>query len=66
MDAAIVLFTRDLRVQDNPALSAACSSAGQVVPVFVADPAPTVPPQSRAVPGAVAGRPPQAVARARR
>jgi deoxyribodipyrimidine photo-lyase len=42
MDTAIVLFTRDLRVHDNPALSAACSSARQVVPVFVVDEALTV------------------------
>jgi len=43
MDTAIVLFTRDLRVNDNPALAAACTRAGQVVPLFVADPALTVP-----------------------
>jgi deoxyribodipyrimidine photo-lyase len=44
MDTAIVLFTRDLRVQDNPALAGACARARQVVPLFVADPALTVPP----------------------
>jgi deoxyribodipyrimidine photo-lyase len=32
---AIVLFTRDLRVSDNPALALACRSAQQVVPLFV-------------------------------
>ncbi|BCJ53044.1 deoxyribodipyrimidine photo-lyase [Actinoplanes sp. NBRC 14428] len=38
MRTAIVLFTRDLRVHDNPALAAACSSAERVVPLFVLDP----------------------------
>jgi len=38
VQTAIVVFTRDLRVHDNPALAAACARAGQVVPVFVADP----------------------------
>jgi deoxyribodipyrimidine photo-lyase len=33
----IVLFTRDLRVHDNPALTAAVQSADQVFPVFVLD-----------------------------
>ena len=32
---AIVLFTRDLRVSDNPALDLACRSAEHVVPAFV-------------------------------
>jgi len=32
---AIVLFTRDLRVSDNPALDLACQLAEHVVPVFV-------------------------------
>ncbi|HEY6792785.1 MAG TPA: deoxyribodipyrimidine photo-lyase [Trebonia sp.] len=32
---AIVLFTRDLRVSDNPALDLACRSAEHVVPLFV-------------------------------
>jgi deoxyribodipyrimidine photo-lyase len=32
---AIVLFTRDLRVHDNPALDLACRSADHVVPLFV-------------------------------
>jgi deoxyribodipyrimidine photo-lyase len=44
MDTAIVLFTRDLRVHDNPALCGACAKARQVVPLFVADPALAVPP----------------------
>ena len=44
MDIAIVLFTRDLRVHDNPALADACARARQVVPLFVVDPALTVPP----------------------
>jgi deoxyribodipyrimidine photo-lyase len=47
MDTALVLFTRDLRVHDNPALAAACGLARQVVPLFVLDPALTVP-QNRA------------------
>ncbi len=34
---AIVLFTRDLRVHDNPALWAACERADRVVPLFVFD-----------------------------
>jgi deoxyribodipyrimidine photo-lyase len=34
---ALVLFTRDLRVHDNPALAAACASAEHVVPLFVLD-----------------------------
>lgn len=38
METAVVLFTRDLRVHDNPALSAACRVAGRVVPLFVHDP----------------------------
>ena len=32
---AVVLFTRDLRISDNPALSLACRSAERVVPLFV-------------------------------
>jgi len=35
---AVVLFTRDLRVHDNPALAAACANADRVVPLFVLDP----------------------------
>ncbi|MEV4623051.1 deoxyribodipyrimidine photo-lyase [Asanoa sp. NPDC049573] len=38
MRTAVVLFTRDLRVHDNPALTAACANAEQVVPLFVFDP----------------------------
>jgi deoxyribodipyrimidine photo-lyase len=37
MRAAIVLFTRDLRVHDNPALAAACAAAETVTPLFVLD-----------------------------
>jgi deoxyribodipyrimidine photo-lyase len=39
METAIVLFTRDLRLHDNPALHQACARARQVVPLFVVDPA---------------------------
>jgi deoxyribodipyrimidine photo-lyase len=39
MDTAIVVFTRDLRLHDNPALHLACARARQVVPLFVLDPA---------------------------
>jgi deoxyribodipyrimidine photo-lyase len=35
--SAVVLFTRDLRVRDNPALHAASTAADQVVPLFVVD-----------------------------
>lgn len=38
MDTAIVLFNRDLRVHDHPALVAACERAERVVPLFVLDP----------------------------
>jgi deoxyribodipyrimidine photo-lyase len=44
MDTAIVVFTRDLRLHDNPALHQACARARQVVPLFVADPAIAAPP----------------------
>jgi deoxyribodipyrimidine photo-lyase len=44
MDTAIVAFTRDLRLHDNPALHQACARARQVVPLFVADPAIAAPP----------------------
>ncbi len=37
MRTAIVLFTRDLRVHDNPALAAAVREADRVVPLFVRD-----------------------------
>ncbi|MDF5754441.1 deoxyribodipyrimidine photo-lyase [Spongiactinospora sp. TRM90649] len=39
MRTVIVLFNRDLRVHDHPALSAACERAERVVPLFVLDPA---------------------------
>ncbi|MEU6996736.1 deoxyribodipyrimidine photo-lyase [Nonomuraea sp. NPDC046570] len=39
MDTVIVLFTRDLRVHDHPALATACAQARHVVPLFVLDPA---------------------------
>jgi deoxyribodipyrimidine photo-lyase len=38
MQTAVVLFTRDLRVHDHPALAAACANAQRVVPLFVLDP----------------------------
>jgi deoxyribodipyrimidine photo-lyase len=44
MDIAVVLFTRDLRVRDNPALANACARARAVLPLFVVDPALAVPP----------------------
>ena len=37
MSVTIALFTRDLRVHDNPILHAACNAATQVVPLFVLD-----------------------------
>ena len=37
MRAAVVLFTRDLRVHDNPALAAAVEQAETVLPLFVLD-----------------------------
>lgn len=37
MRTAVVLFTRDLRVHDHPALYAACTEADRVVPLFVLD-----------------------------
>ncbi|WP_020518861.1 cryptochrome/photolyase family protein [Catelliglobosispora koreensis] len=39
MRTIVMLFTRDLRVHDNPALAAASAHAEQVVPLFVLDPA---------------------------
>jgi deoxyribodipyrimidine photo-lyase len=39
MRTAVVLFTRDLRVNDHPALAAACATADAVVPLYVLDPA---------------------------
>ena len=38
MRTALVLFTRDLRVHDHPALAAAAAEAERVVPLFVLDP----------------------------
>jgi deoxyribodipyrimidine photo-lyase len=38
MRTAVVLFTRDLRVHDNPVLAAAARAAEQIIPVFVHDP----------------------------
>jgi deoxyribodipyrimidine photo-lyase len=37
MSVAIALFTRDLRVHDNPVLHTACHAASEVVPLFVLD-----------------------------
>ncbi len=37
MRTAVVLFTRDLRVHDNPALAAAAEEAERVLPLFVLD-----------------------------
>jgi deoxyribodipyrimidine photo-lyase len=37
MNTAIMLFTRDLRVRDNPALAAAAHHSDRVVPLFVFD-----------------------------
>jgi deoxyribodipyrimidine photo-lyase len=37
MKTAVVLFTRDLRVRDNPALAAACEQADLVAPLFAVD-----------------------------
>jgi len=34
---AVLLFTRDLRVHDNPTLHAACRAADRVLPLFVLD-----------------------------
>ncbi|MEO7073425.1 MAG: deoxyribodipyrimidine photo-lyase [Rhodanobacter sp.] len=39
MSTALVLFRRDLRVVDNPALSAACAAHAAVLPVYVHAPA---------------------------
>ena len=44
MDTAIVLFTRDLRLHDNPALAGACAQAREIVPLFVVDRALAAPP----------------------
>ena len=37
MQVAVILFTRDLRVHDNPALAAAVEAAEAVLPLFVVD-----------------------------
>jgi deoxyribodipyrimidine photo-lyase len=37
MDKVIVLFNRDLRVHDHPALASACERARAVIPLFVLD-----------------------------
>ncbi|WP_019819520.1 cryptochrome/photolyase family protein [Saccharomonospora saliphila] len=37
MRVSLVLFTRDLRVHDNPALRAAADDADRVIPLFVVD-----------------------------
>ncbi len=37
MTVAMMLFTRDLRLSDNPALAAAVTTAARVVPAFVLD-----------------------------
>jgi deoxyribodipyrimidine photo-lyase len=37
MSCAVVLFTRDLRVRDQPALAAAAREAERIVPLFVLD-----------------------------
>ena len=39
MTTALVLFRRDLRLADNPALSAACASHARVLPVYIHAPA---------------------------
>ncbi|MGV9270204.1 cryptochrome/photolyase family protein [Kitasatospora sp. NPDC003701] len=39
MTVSIALFTQDLRLHDNPVLHAARTSADQVVPLFISDPA---------------------------
>ncbi len=38
VDVAVVWFRRDLRLHDNPALTAALASSGRVAPLFVVDP----------------------------
>ena len=43
MRTAIMLFTRDLRVHDNPALAATVATFDQVIPMFVLDRAISVP-----------------------
>jgi deoxyribodipyrimidine photo-lyase len=38
MSTALVLFRRDLRLSDNPALSAACAAHSHVLPVYIHSP----------------------------
>ena len=38
MSTALLLFRRDLRLADNPALQAALDSADAVLPVYIHDP----------------------------
>lgn len=47
MPTAVVLFTRDLRVHDNPVLHTACQTADRVVPLFVSDPSVPASPHRR-------------------
>ena len=44
MDTAIMLFTRDLRLHDNPALHRRAPAPGQVVPLFVLEDRPVTSP----------------------
>lgn len=37
MSIAVVVFTRDLRIHDQPAVAAACAGAERVVPAFILD-----------------------------
>lgn len=46
-ETAVVVFTRDPRVHDNPVLALAGAEFAQVVPMFVVDPALAVPPNRR-------------------
>ena len=55
METAIVVFTRDLRLHDNPALHQACARARQVVPLFVVDPAIAGAAEPGPFPGRIAG-----------
>lgn len=47
MRTIVVLFTRDLRVDDNPALAQACRNAETVVPLYVLDDDAKPPPNRR-------------------
>jgi deoxyribodipyrimidine photo-lyase len=56
MAAIVVLFTRDLRVHDNPALHTACATGQPVVPLFVVDPSiPSSPNRDRFLVESLAG-----------